>query len=71
MRAHLITVGAYVGAIVGNGILYTAGGGGDRERNVSSMVGSVVGVWFTHRATRGWGERVTHRAAPWRRTTHR
>ena len=63
-RGRLITVGAYVGAIVGNGILYTAGGGGDRERNVSLMVGSVVGVWFTHRATRGWGERVTHRAAP-------
>ncbi len=43
-RARMISVGAYAGGIVGNGLMYTLGADSDRTLKVSAMVGSAMGV---------------------------
>jgi len=63
-RSRLISLGAYAGAIVGNGLLFTAGIDDEKALRVSMVVGSAAGAWFTHRATQGWGERVTRLPEP-------
>lgn len=55
----MISVGTYVGALVGEGVGYTLGVSGDRMSNVAGTLGATLGLWYTHWATRGWGERVT------------
>ena len=60
-RGRMITVGAYAGSVVGQGLIYSVGAGSEKALNVAGMVGSALGVWFTHGATKGWGERVTSR----------
>lgn len=63
-RGRMISVGAYAGGLVGNGLLYSMGVDDDRALSVSGMVGSMLGVWFTHRASSGWGKEVTRPSAP-------
>lgn len=59
-RARMISVGTYVGNLVGEGVGYTLGVSRDsRMNNVAGTLGATIGLWYTHRATRGWGERVT------------
>ena len=60
-RGRMIMVGAYAGVFVGQGLIYSVGVDSQEAFNVAGMVGSVLGVWFTHGATKGWGERVTGR----------
>ena len=60
-RGRMITVGAYAGLLVGQGLIYSAGADSPKVFRVAGMVGSALGVWFTHGATKGWGERVTRR----------
>ena len=58
-RARLISVGAYAGALFGNGIVLAAGAEGNKPHLAASVLGSAVGIWYTHRVTQGWGEKVT------------
>ena len=58
-RARLISFGAYAGALFGNGIVLAAGAEGHKPHLVASILGSAVGIWYTHKVTRGWGEQVT------------
>jgi hypothetical protein len=58
-RARLISVGAYAGALFGNGFVLAAGAEGKKPHLVASVLGSAMGIWYTHRVTRGWGEKVT------------
>ncbi len=57
----MITVGAYAGYLVGQGLIYSVGADSQKAFNVAGMVGSALRVWFTHGATKGWRERVTSR----------
>ena len=63
-RGRMITVGAYAGYIVGEGLIYAVGADSRKVFNVAGMVGSALGVWFTHSATKGWGEGSTSRDDP-------
>ncbi|MBT4099430.1 MAG: hypothetical protein HOM68_01495 [Gemmatimonadetes bacterium] len=58
-RARMISVGTYVGGLAGRGVGYTLGVNGDRVNNVAATLGATFGLWYTHRTTQGWGERVT------------
>ena len=57
-RAALIQVGAYAGALFGNGIVLLAEAESHKPYVVASILGSAAGMWFTHHATRGWGEKT-------------
>jgi uncharacterized membrane protein YfcA len=58
-RAWLISVGTYAGALLGSGFVMLAGVEEDaRPYVLATMLGSAAGMWYTHRATRGWGEKV-------------
>ena len=57
-RARLISVGAYAGALFASGIVLAAGAEGDKPQILASVLGSAVGIWYTHKATRGWGEKA-------------
>jgi hypothetical protein len=60
-RGRMITVGAYAGSLVGQGLIYSVGADSQKVLNVAGMLGSALGVWFTHGATKGWGEHLTGR----------
>ena len=55
-RAFLIQIGAYAGALFGNGIPLLAEAESHKPYVVASILGSAAGMWFAHHATRGWGE---------------
>ncbi|HJP29382.1 MAG TPA: hypothetical protein QGF95_02380 [Candidatus Latescibacteria bacterium] len=57
-RARMISVGAYAGGLVGQGVAVSLGLG-HRARTLSAMIGSTAGLWFTDRLTQDWGEDVT------------
>lgn len=57
-RARMISVGAYAGGLVGQGVVVTLDLG-DRARTLAGMVGSIMGLWFTDRLTGDWGQDVT------------
>ena len=57
-RAALIQVGAYAGALFGNGIVLLAETESHKPYVVASILGSAAGMWFAHHATRGWGEKT-------------
>ena len=68
-RGRMISVGAYAGALAGNGLMLTIWTSGtdsvpDGAFTVSAILGSALGVWYTHRYTRDWGEHVTRASAP-------
>ena len=57
-RAALIQVGAYAGALFGNGIVLLAEAESHKPYVVANILGSAAGMWFAHHATRGWGEKT-------------
>ncbi|MBI1928390.1 hypothetical protein HYR99_29620 [Candidatus Poribacteria bacterium] len=58
-RARLISVGTFAGALLGTGVVLLAGVEEDSKPYVlASILGSAVGMWYTHRFTRGWGEKT-------------
>lgn len=57
-RAALIQIGACAGALFGNGIPLLAEAESHKPYVVASILGSAAGMWFAHRATRGWGEKT-------------
>ena len=57
-RAALIQVGAYAGALFGNGIVLLTETESHKPYVVASILGSAAGMWFAHHATRGWGEKT-------------
>ena len=57
-RAALIQIGAYAGALFGNGIPLLVEAESHKPYVVASILGSAAGMWFAHRATRGWGEKT-------------
>ena len=57
-RAALIQIGAYAGALFGNGVVLLAEAESHKPYVVASLLGSAAGMWFAHRATRGWGEKT-------------
>jgi hypothetical protein len=57
-RARLITLGAFVGSLLGSGVVLLADVKEDsRPYVLANILGSAVGIWYTHRFTRGWGEK--------------
>ena len=70
-RARLISFGAYAGALFGNGIALAAGAEGHRPHILASVLGSAVGVWYTHKVTHGWGEKLTFKFDKQRPTENR
>ena len=57
-RAALIQIGAYAGALFGNGVVLLAEAESHKPYVVAGILGSAAGMWFAHRATRGWGEKT-------------
>jgi len=57
-RAVLIQIGAFAGALFGNGVPLLAEVESHKPYVVVSILGSAAGMWFAHRATRGWGEKI-------------
>ena len=59
-RARLIILGTVVGALCGTGALLLADVSEDSTKSyvLANILGSVVGIWYTHRFTRGWGEEL-------------
>ncbi len=57
-RAALIQIGAYAGALFGSGIPLLAEAESHKPYVVASILGSAAGMWFAHRSTRGWGEKM-------------
>ena len=57
-RAILIQVGAYAGALFGNGIVLMTEAESHKPYVVASILGSAAGMWFAHHSTRGWGEKA-------------
>ncbi len=57
-RAALIQIGAYAGALFGNGVVLLAEAESHKPYVVASMLGSAAGMWFAHHSTRGWGEKT-------------
>ena len=57
-RAALIQIGAYAGALFGNGVISLADAESHKPYVIASILGSAAGMWFAHRATRGWGEKT-------------
>ena len=57
-RAALIQIGACAGALFGWGFPLLAEVESHKPYVVASILGSAAGMWFAHRATRGWGEKT-------------
>ena len=57
-RAAVIQIGAFAGALFGWGLPLMAEAESHKPYVVASILGSAAGMWFAHRATRGWGERT-------------
>ncbi len=57
-RAALIQIGACAGALFGWGFPLLAEAESHKPYVVASILGSAAGMWFAHRATRGWGEKT-------------
>ena len=57
-RAAVIQIGAFAGAFFGWGFPLLAEAESHKPYVVASILGSAAGMWFAHRATRGWGERT-------------
>ena len=57
-RAALIQIGAYAGALFGNGVVLLAEAESHKPYVVASILGSAAGMWFAHRSTRSWGEKT-------------
>ena len=57
-RAALIQIGASAGALFGCGIPLLAEAESHKPYVVAGILGSAAGMWFAHRATRGWGEKT-------------
>ncbi len=57
-RAALIQIGAYAGALFGNGAVLLTEAESHKPYVVAGILGSAAGMWFAHRATRGWGEKT-------------
>ena len=57
-RAALIQIGAFAGALFGWGFPLLAEAESHKPYVVASILGSAAGMWFAHRATRGWGEKT-------------
>ena len=57
-RAALIQIGACAGALFGSAFPLMAEAESHRPYVVGSILGSAAGMWFAHRATRGWGEKT-------------
>ena len=57
-RAAVIQIGAFAGALFGWGFPLMAEAESHKPYVVASILGSAAGMWFAHRATRGWGERT-------------
>ena len=57
-RAALIQIGAYAGALFGNGAVLLTEAESHKPYVVGGILGSAAGMWFAHRATRGWGEKT-------------
>ncbi len=58
-RARLITLGAFVGAFSGTGALLLADVSWENTKSyvLANILGSALGLWYTHRFTRDWGEK--------------
>jgi len=56
-RARLITLGTYGGSLLGLGVVLLADVDVSKPYVLASILGSAVGIWYTHRFTRGWGEK--------------
>ncbi|RKU22915.1 hypothetical protein C6500_02870 [Candidatus Poribacteria bacterium] len=57
-RAALIQIGACAGALFGNGFVLLTEAESHKPYVVAGILGSAAGMWFAHRATRGWGEKT-------------
>ena len=57
-RAALIQIGACAGALFGNGAVLLTEAESHKPYVVAGILGSAAGMWFAHRATRGWGEKT-------------
>ena len=57
-RAALIQIGAYAGALFGNGAVLITEAESHKPYVVAGILGSAAGMWLAHRATRGWGEKT-------------
>ena len=57
-RAALIQIGACAGALFGNGAVLLTEAESHKPYVVAGILGSAAGMWFAHRATRGWGEKM-------------
>ena len=57
-RAALIQIGACAGALFGNGAVLITEAESHKPYVVAGILGSAAGMWFAHRATRGWGEKT-------------
>ncbi len=59
-RALLITLGGFVGTLSGSGALLIADVSGENSKSyvLANILGSALGMWYTHRFTRGWGEEL-------------
>ena len=57
-RAALIQIGAYAGALLGNGVISLANAENHKPYVIASILGSAAGMWLAHRSTRGWGEKT-------------
>lgn len=57
-RAALVQIGAYAGALFGNGAVLLTETESHKPYVVAGILGSAAGMWIAHRATRGWGEKT-------------
>lgn len=57
-RAALIQIGACAGALFGNGVIALTNAESHKPYVVAGILGSAAGMWFAHRSTRGWGEKM-------------
>ena len=57
-RAALIQIGAFAGALFGNGIPLLVEAESHKPYVIAGILGSAAGVWLAHRSTRGWGEKT-------------
>ena len=57
-RAALIQIGGCAGALFGNGAVLLTEAESHKPYVIAGILGSAAGIWFAHRATRGWGEKT-------------
>ena len=57
-RAALIQIGAYAGALFGNGAVLLTEAESHKPYVIAGILGSAAGMWLAHRSTRGWGEKT-------------